>query len=346
MKTLVKGNEAIVLGSLVAGCDAFFGYPITPASEIPELISKYFPKIGKVFIQAECEIGSIAMVYGAAACGRRAMTSSSGPGISLKQECISFIAGGEIPCVIVDIMRAGPGLGNIGAEQSDYFQVVKGGGHGGYKVIALAPNSVAEMYDFTIRAFELADKYRTPVYLLADATLGQIMEPIEIAEREIVEIEKTWRLDTGAMSNGNVVTSIFLDFAVMEDHVRHLNEKYRHIEDFEQDAEFYLTDDADLILSGYGIVSRILRSIVDTLRGEGMRIGLVRPKTLWPFPKKLFGTLAKRESTKYLVVELSSGQYVEDVRLSTPGREVYFYGRAGGNLPSEGEIIDFIRTIF
>ncbi|MDR1958769.1 MAG: 3-methyl-2-oxobutanoate dehydrogenase subunit VorB [Planctomycetaceae bacterium] len=339
MKKLVKGNEAVVIGALVAGCDAYFGYPITPASEIAHYSAEYFLKLGKIFIQAECEVGAINMVYGAASSGVRVMTASSGPGISLKQEGVSYLAGSELPAVIVDVVRAGPGLGNIGPEQGDYNQVVKGGGHGNYKVPVLAPNSVREMYGMTVKAFEIADKYRTPVYVFADATLGQMMEPIEIEELQAESVPKPWKVDTSAATNGNLITSISLAFDDMEKHVRKLEAKYQEIANKEAEAETYWTDDAELILTGYGIISRLLKSVVDRLRAEGHKAGLVRPKTLWPFPGKVFRSVA-RESTRFLVVELSTGQYIEDVRLTVPHHPVSFYGRVGGNVPTEQEIFD------
>ena len=349
MKRLVKGNEAVVLGAIAAQCDAFFGYPITPASEITQLAAEYFPKLGKVFLQAECETAAINMVYGAAACGRRAMTASSGPGISLKQEGISYLAGGELPSVIVDIMRAGPGLGNIGPEQSDYNQVVKGGGHGGYKTIVLAPNSVKEMFQMTTNAFELADQYRTPVYLLADATLGQMMEPIEIRDVPTRTFEKTWKLDATLATNRNLIASIDLDFDALETRSRKLTGKYRKIEQKEAVAESYQTEDAELILTGYGIISRILRSVVDHLRKQGKKVGMIRPQTLWPFPQAAFQNAVRQNPTvRFFVVELSTGQFLEDVKQAIPHTPIEHYYRLGGNLPSEDEIMDcfVFRNLF
>ena len=346
MRKLLKGNEAVVLGALAAGCDAFFGYPITPASEISQLSAEYFPRLGKVFLQAECEIGAINMVYGAASCGKRAMTSSSGPGISLKQECVSFLAGGEVPCVIVDIMRAGPGIGNIGPEQSDYNQVVKGGGHGGYRAIVLAPNSVKEMYDFTIKAFDLADKYRTPVYVLADATLGQMMEPIGIHEPKTNESDKPWKLDTTEKTNGNLLTSIYLDIDSMEKHSVSLVKKYERIEANETLAETYRIDGADVILTGYGITSRILRSVADRANESGIKAGFIRPITLWPFPKQIFREAARRSpGAKFLAVELAADQFSEDVRTAVPNSPLHTFFRLGGNLPGETEILDIIHSM-
>ena len=343
-RKLVKGNEAVVIGALVAGCDAYFGYPITPASEIAHKASEYFLKLGKIFLQAESEIGSINMVFGAAASGLRVMTASSGPGISLKMEGVSYLAGAEMPCVIADIMRVGPGLGNIGPEQGDYFQVVKGGGHGNYRVIVLAPNSVAELYSFTIRAFELADRYRTPVFVLADATLGQMMEPIDIQEIPAAVPAKEWRLDATAASNDNLVTSIYLDFDDMEAHINRLKAKYDEVAAKEARAEAYRTEDAEIVLTGYGIVSRILRTVVDELRAGGVKAGLLRPCTLWPFPAREYAVCAGA-GAQFLAVELSTGQFVEDVRLSLPGREVSFYGRVGGNLPTKTELIAQVHKL-
>ncbi len=337
MKKLVKGNEAVVIGALVAGCDAYFGYPITPASEIAHSAAEYFLKLGKIFIQAECETSSINMVFGASACGLRVMTASSGPGISLKQEGVSFIAGCELPVVIIDVVRAGPGLGNIGPEQSDYNQVVKGGGHGNYQVIVLAPNSVAETYHMTIQAFELADKYRIPVYVLSDATLGQMMEPIDIVEIPTGTVSKEWKLDTTPKTNDNLHTSIFLDYDDLENLILRLAAKYREIEENEARAEVYLAEDADLVLTGYGITSRLLRTVVDRLRDEGHKVGMVRPQTLWPFPKRAYLENVNPEAD-FLVVELSLGQFAEDVRLALPLRRVDLLYRVGGNVPTEEEV--------
>jgi len=344
MKKLVKGNEAVVIGGLVAGCDAYFGYPITPASEIAHAAAAYFTRLGKIFIQAESEISAINMVYGASACGKRVMTASSGPGLSLKQECISFMAGAQLPAVIVDINRCGPGLGNIGPEQSDYFQVVKGGGHGNYRTIVLAPNSVAEMYEMTIKAFDLADRYRTPVYLLSDALLGQMMEPIDIVPIEIHRPTKPWRLDTTAATNDNHITSIYLDFDDMEAYSNQLNAKWRGIAEREAQAETYKTEDAEVIVTGFGIISRQLKSVVDLLREQGLPVGMIRPKTLWPFPTRTYRDQA-REYTRFLVVELSAGQMIDDVRLAVPHNEIAFHGRGGGNLPTQEAIIEEIRKL-
>lgn len=339
MKKLVKGNEAVVIGALVAGCDAYYGYPITPASEIAHAASEHFLPLGKVFVQAECEVGAINMVFGSASSGQRVMTASSGPGISLKMEGISYLAGAQLPCVIVDVQRVGPGLGNIGPEQGDYFQVVKGGGHGDYRAIVLAPASVEEMYRLTIEAFDLADKWRSPVFVLTDATLGQMMEPIDIREVETHRSEKPWALDAKAASNNNLVTSIYLDFDDMEAHINRLHAKYAEITEQEARAEVYGADVPDIVLTGYGITGRMLRSAVDMLIERGIDATLIRPQTLWPFPSNIYREIVK-PGVPVLSVELSRGQFVEDVRLALPDRKVTHYGRVGGNLPELNELVE------
>ena len=271
---LIKGNSAVIVGALYAGCDCFFGYPITPASEILHDASKYFPKIGRKFVQAESEESAINMVYGGASAGHRVMTSSSGPGISLMQEGLSYLAGAELPCVLVNVMRAGPGLGNIGPEQADYNQVVKGGGHGNYKNIVLAPNSVQEMCDFTIKAFELAFKYRNPAVVLADGVLGQMIESLEFPKQALVpEIDITWAVNGTAETRPNLVTSIFLDFNELGKFNEKLQAKYKLVKQNEVDYEEYLTDDASIILVSYGISSRICRSAVDLARQKVSKSG-------------------------------------------------------------------------
>jgi len=339
LKKLVKGNEAVVIGALVAGCDAYYGYPITPASEIAHAASEYFLPLGKIFVQAECEVGAINMVFGSASSGLRTMTASSGPGISLKMEGISYLAGAQLPCVIIDVQRVGPGLGNIGPEQSDYFQVVKGGGHGDYRNIVLAPASVEETYRMTIEAFDLADRWRTPVFLLTDATLGQMMEPIDIREEPTHRSEKNWALDAQTESNTNLVTSIYLDFDDMETHINGLHAKYQKITDAEAKAEVYGAEEPEIILTGYGIIGRMLRTVVEQLNEQGVKATLIRPQTLWPFPAKIYQEVVK-PGIPVLSVELSRGQFVEDVRLSLPGYRVKHYGRVGGNLPELGELVE------
>lgn len=343
-RLLLKGNEAVVVGALAAGCDAFFGYPITPASEIAHKAAECFPALGKVFVQAESEIAAINMVMGAAAAGKRTMTASSGPGISLKQEAISFMAGCELPCVIVNVMRAGPGLGNIGPEQSDYNQTVKGGGHGDYRNIVLAPASAQEMYEMTARAFALSDRYRNPAVILADATLGQMMEPITLAAVPGTGlVEKPWRLDSTSATSSNLLTSIYLDFDLMARHSDHLAAKYEQVRRKEARAESDCDPRPQLVLTGYGIVSRLLREAVIRLRAGGMQVALLRPLTLWPFPADAYHQV--NGNCPVLVVELSRGQFCDDVRLALPGRRISHLGSYGGNLPSLESILSAARAL-
>jgi len=338
MRQLCKGNVAVVKGAVLAGCRAFYGYPITPASEIAEYAALYLPQVGGTFVQAESEIGSINMVYGAASAGLRVMTASSGPGISLMQEGLSYLASAQLPCVIADVMRAGPGLGNIGPEQGDYFQIVKGGGHGNYHNIVLAPACVHEMCDLTVLAFDLADKYRNPTVVLVDGFVGQMMEPLEIEDREVAPPEKPWIVDGTPEKRHNLITSIYLEPDLMEAHIRRLEEKYRQCRLTETRYEVYQAADAELLLVGYGIVSRLLRTVVDMARAHGIRAGLFRPITLWPYPSEALAQTAAGTS-RILVVELSNGQMVEDVRLAVKDRlPVDFYGRFGGVVPSAEEI--------
>jgi len=331
---------------MYAGCDCYFGYPITPATEILHDASKYFPMVGRKFVQAESEEASINMVYGGAAAGHRVMTASSGPGISLIQEGISFLAGAELPCVIVDIMRAGPGLGNIGPEQSDYNQMIKGGGHGNYKNIVLAPNSVQEMCDFTIKAFELADKYRTPVIVLADGVLGQMVEPLHFPEEALKPvIDTSWAVCGTEETKDNLVTSIFLDFNELEEFNFRIQEKYEIIKENEVNYEEFEIEDADIVLVAYGISSRIARSAVELARREGIKAGLFRPKTLFPFPEKQLKNLAQR-NCKFISVEMSNGQMRDDIRQAIDCQcPVELVNRMGGNLIERDQIINKIRTI-
>lgn len=344
-KQLIKGNEAIVKSAVLAGCRAFYGYPITPASEIAEAAAYYLPQSGGTFLQAESEVAAINMIYGAAAAGVRSMTASSGPGISLMQEGLSYLAGAELPCVIADIMRAGPGLGNIAPEQGDYFQVVKGGGHGNYRALVLAPDSVQEMADLTALAFELADEYRNPVYVLADGYIGQMMEPVEFSSRAIEPPPAAWSVQGTAETRKNLISSIYLEPDAMERHVRHLDAKYRRAEREAVRFEAVQIEDAEIVLVGYGIVARILKAVVEQARGQGLRVGLLRPITLFPFPTAVIRELC-RHTAVFGVVELSTGQMVEDVRLAVEGsRPVEFYGRAGGNVPSAEEVLEFVWDI-
>lgn len=343
---LIKGNEAVVKAALLAGCRAYFGYPITPASEIAETAAEYFPKAGGIFLQAESEVASINMLFGAASTGVRAMTASSSPGISLMQEGISYAAGAELPMVIVDIMRGGPGLGNIAPEQADYFQVVKGGGHGSYRVIVLAPNSAQEMCDLTMLAFELADRYRNPVVVLADGFIGQMMEPVNFPMPVTQMPEKPWAVAGAAATRDNLVTSIELVPEELEAHVRHLHEKYENVTRAEARYEAYRLENAEIVTVGYGIMARLLRTAVDLARSRGIPVGLLRPITLWPFPKNKIDELTDH-TYGFLVCELSMGQMVEDVRLAVNGWvPVQFYGRSGGMVPTAEELLQQIERFW
>jgi 2-oxoglutarate ferredoxin oxidoreductase subunit alpha len=345
-KVLMKGNEAIGEAAILAGCHHYFGYPITPQTELTEYMAKRMPKIGGVFVQAESEIAAINMVYGAAGAGARVMTSSSSPGISLKQEGISYIAGAELPCVIVNIVRGGPGLGSIQPSQCDYFQATKGGGHGDYRNIVLAPNSVQELVNITVLSFALADKYRNPVMLLGDGALGQMMEPVELTIKTIENSVKPWAV-TGlrGRNSPNIINSLHLKPENLEKHNIHLQEKYKRILDNEVRYEELNTEDADLVLVAYGITSRIARSAMEKARAEGVKVGLLRPITLWPFPEEVLSKLAMRTQV-FLTLELSAGQMVEDVRLAVNGvKPVYFYGRMGGMIPSPKEVYEQIIKI-
>ena len=343
---MVKGNTAVVIGAMYAGCDCFFGYPITPASEILHEASKYFPMVGRNFVQAESEEASINMVYGASGTGHRVMTSSSGPGISLMQEGFTFLAGAELPAVIVDIMRAGPGLGNIGPEQGDYNQVVKGGGHGNYKNIVLAPNSVQEMCDLTMKAFELADKWRNPVVVLADGTLGQMAEPLVFPEKAIEpKNDKPWAVKGNKKTMDNLITSIYNDFNELEDFNYKLQEKYAKIDKEEVHFEEYMVEDADIVLVSFGISSRIARSAVDKSRDKGIKVGLLRPITLSPFPVDKIKELADK-GVSFISVEMSNGQLLADVQFAALRKEdTHLVNRMGGNLIELKQILAKIYEI-
>jgi pyruvate/2-oxoacid:ferredoxin oxidoreductase alpha subunit len=344
-KQLMKGNEAVVRSAILAGCRGFYGYPITPASEITETAADLLPKVGGVFLQAESEVAAINMLYGASSAGVRVMTSSSGPGISLMQEGISYMAGAELPCVVADISRGGPGLGNLGSEQSDYHQVVKGGGNGSYRTIVLAPYSAQEMADLTAWAFELADKYRNPVFLLADGFVGQMMEPVEFKTTPVAPKIPDWAVAGTRESRGNLITSLHMDNDELEAHLRKLEAKYKQAEREEVRSESYFADDAEIVLVGYGIVGRILKAVTVEARAAGINVGLLRPITLYPFPTLEFERLAKRAKA-FVVVEMSNGQLVEDVRLAVNGvRPVEFFNRMGGNVPSHDEVMALVRKL-
>ncbi len=351
---LMKGNEAIAHAAIRSGCDGYFGYPITPQSEVMETLMEIEPwkTTGMVVLQAESEVASINMVYGGAGCGKRVMTSSSSPGISLMQEGISYIACAELPCVIVNVMRGGPGLGTIQPSQADYFQSVKGGGHGDYRLITLAPNSVQEMADHTSLAFDLAFKYRTPVLLLADGAIGQMMEKVTLPParprrtEEEIRKECPWAtLGKRHGQKGNVITSLALLAEEMEAQNLKLQAKYAEISANEIRVEKYMCDDADYVVVAFGLCARICKNAVETARANGQKVGLLRPITLWPFPTEEIRGLAER-TKGMLVVELSSGQMVEDVRLAANGKvDVQFYGRLGGIVPSPQEVTDALHKL-
>jgi pyruvate/2-oxoacid:ferredoxin oxidoreductase alpha subunit len=345
-RQFMKGNDAIILGALAAGCRAYYGYPITPASEIAHAAALHFPALEGVFIQAESEVAAINMVYGTAGMGIRTMTASSSPGFSLKQEGLSYIAGAELPCVVVNIVRGGPGLGNIAPEQADYFQITKGGGHGNYRLITLAPNGAQEMCDLTMLAFDLADKYRNPACIMADGITGQMMEVVEIPEPTPIPYDHTdWAVRGDAATRHNLVSSIYLEPEELEQHNLKLDGKYKEILANEVRVEEYRTEDADLIVVAYGVVSRIVYSTIDQAREEGLKVGLIRPITVWPFPSEAIAAAA-RKAKHLLAIELSTGQMVEDVKLAVEGQcPVHFYGRCGGMVPGGREILEQYRKI-
>lgn len=342
-KVLMKGNEAIAEAAIAAGCRHYFGYPITPQTEVAAHMSKRMPKIGGTFLQAESEISAINMVYGVAGAGFRVMTSSSSPGISLKQEGISYIAGADLPALIVNVQRGGPGLGGIQPSQSDYFQATKGGGHGDYHLIVLAPASVQEMADLTVKAFDLADKYRMPVMLLADGTMGQMMEPVSLPAPTTEKIGKPWAVTgTKGERKHNIINSLYLDPEKLEKTNFERFEKYKKIEENETEYEEFMTDDAEVIVVAFGIAARVSKNAVRAAREKGIKAGLIRPITLWPFPKKaLFN--ASQKAKAFVSVELSMGQMIEDVELAIRcSRPVYLCNRAGGMIPSPEQVLDSI----
>ncbi len=343
-RILMKGNEAIAEAAIRAGCRHYFGYPITPQTEIAAYMAKKMPKIGGVFLQAESEIASINMVYGASAAGMRVMTSSSSPGISLKTEGLSYIAGSDIPALVVNVQRGGPGLGGIQPSQSDYFQATKGGGHGDYRMIVLAPASVQEMASLTIKGFELADKYLMTSMILADGTIGQMMEPITFEDAEIKTFEKPWALTgTECKRKHNVVNSLYLKPDELEKKNFERYEKYAEIEKTEAMWEDYMMDDAEICVVAFGIASRVAKNAVAAARKEGIKVGLIRPITLWPFPTAAFE--AAKNVKAYISVELSMGQMIEDVKLATKCQKpVSLCNRAGGMIPSPDEILESIRN--
>ena len=343
-KVLMKGNEAIAEAAIRAGCRHYFGYPITPQTEIAAYMAKKMPKIGGVFLQAESEIASINMVYGAAAAGMRVMTSSSSPGISLKAEGLSYIAGSDVPALVVNVQRGGPGLGGIQPSQSDYFQATKGGGHGDYRMIVLAPASVQEMASLTIKGFNLADKYLMTSMILADGTIGQMMEPISFEDAEIEQYDKPWALTgTKCERKHNVVNSLYLKPDELEIKNFQRYERYKIVEENEALWEEYMMDDAEICIVAYGIASRVAKNAIVAARKEGIKVGLIRPITLWPFPTKAVAAAAEKVNG-FISVELSMGQMIEDVRLASQCKKpVALCNRCGGMIPSPDEVLESIR---
>ncbi len=344
-KVLMKGNEAIAEAAILAGCRHYFGYPITPQTEIAAYMAKRMPKIGGTFLQAESEIAAINMVYGAASVGMRVMTSSSSPGVSLKSEGISYMAGSDLPGLIVNVQRGGPGLGGIQPSQSDYFQATKGGGHGDYHLIVIAPDSVQEMADYTVKAFDLADKYRMPVMILADGTMGQMMEPVSLDLDIKPAPEKPWATTgTGCERKHNIINSLSL----VPEELEKLNferfEKYAYIQQNEVMYEEYMMEDAETVIVAFGIAARVSKNAITAARKEGIKVGLIRPITLWPFPTEVISKAADK-AKRFISVELSMGQMIEDVKLAVNGKaDVELCNRAGGMIPSPEQVLEAIKN--
>ncbi|WKV08047.1 3-methyl-2-oxobutanoate dehydrogenase subunit VorB [Thermoanaerobacterium sp. CMT5567-10] len=348
-KVLMKGNEALAEAAIQAGCRHYFGYPITPQNEVTAYMAKRMPEVGGVFLQAESEVSAINMVYGAGGAGARVLITSSSPGISLMQEGISYIAGAEVPCVIANIMRSGPGLGGIQPSQSDYFQATKGGGHGDYKLIVLAPSTIQEMADLVQQAFDIADKYRNPVMILGDGMLGQMMEPVDfgsIKKGENHIEEKTWATTgMGTRKKKNIINSLELDPQMLEKHNIELFKKYEKASKEEVRYEMTNCEDAEIILVAYGTIARVAKNVIELAKRENIKVGLIRPISLWPFPVEPFEKTVDHVKG-YLSIEMSMGQMVEDVKLAVNGRKpVYFYGRAGGMVPESYAILEEIRKL-
>jgi 2-oxoglutarate ferredoxin oxidoreductase subunit alpha len=340
------GNEALAEAAIIAGVDAYFGYPITPQNEIPVYMSRRMPEEGRVFLQSESELAAINMVFGASATGKRAMTTSSSPGISLMQEGISYLAGAELPAVVVNVMRGGPGLGNIAPSQGDYFQATRGGGHGDYRTIVLGPSSVQELADCMPLAFDLADQYRMTVLVLADGILGQMMEPVVLEKKPGRKLPpKDWALTGAKGREQNIVRSLWLKEGAIEQHNYELQARYEQVQKNEVICEQYEVDDAEIVVVAYGVAARIVRSAVNKARQEGIKAGWIRPITLWPFPTEQINNAAD-ELRIFLTVEMSLGQMVEDVKLAVAGKApVLFYGRPGGGVPTVDEILDKIKQL-
>ena len=347
-KILMKGNEEFGKAAMVAGCKYFFGYPITPQSELPEYLSRELPAIGGTFVQAESEVAAINMVYGAGGCGARVLTSSSSPGIALKQEGITYCAGAEVPCVILNVVRGGPGLGSIQPSQSDYFMTTRGGGDGDYRTPVYAPASVQEACDMIMDAFDVAELYRTPVLVLLDGMIGQMMEPVDFdkprKQRELPSKEGWATTGTKGKRKPNIINSLYLSPEILEEHNYHLQRKYDVIEANELQYEMDRTEDAELVFVAYGTMARVVKNCVNEMRAEGYKVGLIRPKTVWPYPYKAFDEIPACKNL--FVIEMSLGQMVEDVKLGSNGRyPVHFYGRPGGMVPEPKEIIARAKEI-
>ncbi len=345
-RILMCGNEALAEAAIIAGLDAYFGYPITPQNEITAYMSKRMPEEGRVFVQSESELAAINMVFGASATGKRAMTSSSSPGISLMQEGLSYLAGAELPAVVVNVMRGGPGLGNIAPSQGDYFQATRGGGHGDYRTITLAPSSVQELVDCMPLAFDLADQYRMTVLVLADGILGQMMEPVTLNKKPRRKLpDKDWALTGADGRDQNIIRSLWLGEGVLEQLNYKLQDKYKKVQEKEVLCEQHEVDDAEIVVVAYGIAARIVRHAVDRARKEGIKAGWIRPITLWPFPTEQIGRAAD-DFKVFLTVEMSCGQMVDDVKLAIAGKvPVLFFGRAGGGVPTVDEVLEKIRQL-
>ena len=343
-KVLMKGNEAIAEAAILAGCRHYFGYPITPQTEIAAYMAKRMPKIGGCFLQAESEVAAINMVYGVASTGKRVMTSSSSPGISLKAEGLSYLAGSDLPCLVVNVQRGGPGLGGIQPSQADYFQATKGCGHGDYRMIVLAPSSVQEMASLTIKGFDLAEKYRMTSMILADGTMGQMMEPVSLEEAAVNEYDKSWAV-TG--TKGERKKNIINSLSLIPEELEQLNfaryERYAQIEENEVMYEEYMMDDAEICVAAFGIAARVAKNAIVKAREEGIKVGMIRPITLWPFPKKAFEAAAEKVNS-FISVELSMGQMIEDIKLYTGSKKpVYLCNRVGGMIPSPEQVLESIR---
>ena len=346
-KVLMKGNEALAEAAIQCGCKHYFGYPITPQTEIAAYMAKRLPKEGGVFLQAESEVAAINMVLGAAAAGVRTMTSSSSPGVSLKSEGVSYIAGSDLPALIINVQRGGPGLGGIQPSQSDYWQATKALGHGDFQMFVLAPSTIQEMVDFVPLAFEVGEKYRVPSMILSDGMLGQMMEPVEFPEKkDVAAADKPWA--TNGHQNKrekNIINSLYIEPEVLENLVKERYERYEKIKEEEQRAEEFMTEDAEIVVVAFGASSRVARSAIKAAREEGIKVGMIRPITVWPFPDK---TIEKVVPTakKFLCVEMNMGQMVDDVRLVVNGRKpVEFFGRTGGVIPTPAEVLDRIRAL-